>query len=210
MEAKDEFNRVYDSVTKQPLHREVLLAILDYCECVRDQADIEAHVAAIPEAAGAMQSPYRLMQQLVASGGLTCTELDAQGQPIDPAAKEGLTEDELDDLVQGWRYETTEAGKQVVAHFAPARRMARLLDVHPTAAGAYSQVMRYCEQPRSRDDLAAFIEHENLLETIQAVLPKGSALRPSVLMDKLEAAGMLAWQNGWTITDAGRRYLQEG
>ena len=210
MENEDEFNRVYDSVTKQPLHREVLLAILSYCETARDQADVEAHVASLPEAAGAMQSPYRLMQQLVAAGGLTCTELDAQGNEVLPAAKEGLSEDELDDLVQGWRYETTNAGKQVAAYFAPARRMARLLDVHPTAAAAYSQVMRYCEQPRSRNDLAAFIEREHLLETIQAVLPKGSELRPSVLMDKLEAAGMLAWQNGWTITDAGRRYLQEG
>lgn len=204
-----EFERALSCVKKQPLNLEVLVAAIEYCLQPREQSEVESYIQSTTADKGALQSPYGLMRQLVASGALSCTELDTQGRAVCAAQKEGLTEDEVDDLVQGWRYEATKAGREVVAYFSPDRRMERLLDAHPTADGAYRSVMRYCETPRSRSDLAAFIERGELLDALQAVLPKGSTLRPSVLMDKLEAAGMLTWDGGWMLTEAGRRYLEE-
>ena len=197
MSETEAYDRVLSCVMNHPLNREALIEILRYCEQERDQADVEAHMQAPSAAYSALLSPYRLICQLVDAGGIVCTEVDADGEP------------ELDDLVQGWRYETTDAGNEVAGYFDPARRVERLAAAHPEAVAAFRTVLLFCDRPRKRAELAAFIEKEKLLSTLRVVLPAGSTLRPSVFMDKLESAGMLAWNDGWSITEAGRRYLQQ-
>lgn len=201
--ADDSFERLMRSVTRQPLHRELLLGILGYCETARLQRDVEDYVLSCPENGNALLSPYRLIQQLVKGGGLVEEELDAEGNRVTLARKEGLSEDELDDLVQDWRYKTTEVGSKLFGYFDPEKRMDRLSETHSSWGQAFCAVLEYCQSARTRDQLETYIDDHRLLEGIGDHGP----MRPSVLMDKLEAAGMLRWEGGWCTSEAGRMYL---
>lgn len=101
MSETEAYDRVLSCVMNHPLNREALIEILRYCEQERDQADVEAHMQAPSAAYSALLSPYRLICQLVDAGGIVCTEVDADGEPVTDDRKAGLSEDELDDLVQG-------------------------------------------------------------------------------------------------------------
>ena len=158
MSETEAYDRVLSCVMNHPLNREALIEILRYCEQERDQADVEAHMQAPSAAYSALLSPYRLICQLVDAGGIVCTEVDADGEPVTDDRKAGLSEDELDDLVQGWRYETTDAGNEVARYFDPARRVERLAAAHPEAVAAFRTVPFFCDRPRKRAELAAFIE----------------------------------------------------
>ena len=100
MSETEAYDRVLSCVMNHPLNREALIEILRYCEQERDQADVEAHMQAPSAAYSALLSPYRLICQLVDAGGIVCTEVDADGEPVTDDRKAGLSEDELDDLVQ--------------------------------------------------------------------------------------------------------------
>lgn len=149
MSETEAYDRVLSCVMNHPLNREALIEILRYCEQERDQADVEAHMQAPSAAYSALLSPYRLICQLVDAGGIVCTEVDADGEPVTDDRKAGLSEDELDDLVQGWRYETTDAGNEVAGYFDPARRVERLAAAHPEAVAAFRTVLLFCDRPRA-------------------------------------------------------------
>lgn len=199
------YERLSKAVTRQPLNREAMVAILSYCVQTHACHDVEQHVLSLPAAQDILQSPYGLMDQLVTAGGLERTEVDEQGVPVLPEDKEGLTEDEVDDLVADEVFTTTDVGVEVASYFSPDRRMARLLDIHPQAAPAFADLMSYCEQPHTRVELESYIRSKSLLSSMGS----DAQLRPSVMLDKLEAAGMLEWrQHAWRLSDAGRRYIQ--
>lgn len=82
MSETEAYDRVLSCVMNHPLNREALIEILRYCEQERDQADVEAHMQAPSAAYSALLSPYRLICQLVDAGGIVCTEVDADGEPV--------------------------------------------------------------------------------------------------------------------------------
>lgn len=62
---------------------------------------------------GATRDQFALVSELVDHGGLALFELDAAGNVVTEADTEGLTENEIDDLVASFAYETTEVGRAV-------------------------------------------------------------------------------------------------
>ncbi len=189
------------------MHREIFLSILAFCDESRPEPDVEAHVQAQPQFAYETQSPYYLIRALVDAGGLQRFELDEQGEVVTPERSQGLTEDEIDDLVWSISYQTSAEGMTVLSDEAPQARLRRLVERRPLRARTYLSVLEYCTRPRTRAELEGFLRGNPILEE-EAV--HGEPLKPSVFMDKLESAGMLVWDGRWNTSDAGRAYLERG
>lgn len=196
-----------DAVCRQSLHREIEYKILRFCEERRDLRVIEEEVAGYPEFAHAVQSQYHMICALEDAGGLRRIELDENGVEVAPEQKEGLTEDEVDDLVASYSFETTEVGRAFVEQHAPRARLIELLDLVPARRDTYVEVLEYCREPRSYHDFESLLAGRDILR----IGPNGTheAIQPSVFLDKLERAGAIVWDGGWKLTEGGEEYLRE-
>ena len=109
-------------VLSQTEHREIRIAVLGFCRERRPLAEVELFVQDLPEFGYETQSPYLLIRALERAGGVVCVELNDQGEPVTPERKEGLDEDEIDDLVFELDFETTDAGVAVYERLTPGVR----------------------------------------------------------------------------------------
>ena len=118
-----------------------------------------------------------------------------------------LTEDEVDDLVASYSFETTEVGRAFVEQHAPRARLIELLDLVPARRDTYVEVLEYCREPRSYHDFESLLAGRDILR----IGPNGTheAIQPSVFLDKLERAGAIVWDGGWKLTEGGEEYLRE-
>lgn len=189
-------------------HREILRKILELCRSRHELGDIERQVQGFPEYAYAAQNPYRMIVYLVDCGGLAKLDLDENGDVVTPERTQGLTEDEVDDLILTYAFETTDAGRVVADELAPKNRLGKLLTAMPERAQSYLDVLRLCAEPQSMAAIDELFAGRDL--SALASLNTGSSvtLKPSVFVDKLERAGGIVWKDGWVITDAGRTYLE--
>ncbi len=196
-----------DAVCRQSLHREIEYKILQFCEERRDLHVIEEEVAGYPEFAHAVQSQYHLICALEDAGGMRRIELDENGAEVSSERKAGLTEDEVDDLVASYSFETTEVGRAFVAQHAPRARLIELLDLVPARRETYVEVLEFCREPRGYHDIETLLAGRDILR----FGPDGTeeTIQPSVFLDKLERAGAIVWDGGWRLTEGGEDYLRE-
>ncbi len=195
-----------EAVARHPLNREVLYRILSYCFEERPLGDIEREVASWPEFKGATQNPCHMVSTLVRFGGLVAIERDEAGLLVAPERKEGLSEDEADDLVWEVSYLATDAGRRVVEEHSPAGRMQGLFAGAGERAGAYADVLAFvADAPRSYPEIASFLRGRPELETV--IDGVRETMQPSVFVDKLERAGALVWKEKWELTEEGREFL---
>lgn len=199
---------IEEAVCREPLQRELKFAILSFCRQRRELADIEAYVADLPQFAHAAQNQYHMIHVLERAGGLRRIELDAAGAQVTLERTEGLSVDEVDDLVVQTLFETTEAGIAFVGDHAPAARFARLLAAEPYRSAAFLDVLRFCnEQPRSYGELTNL-----LFSKVVALSPSdglGRRIQPSVFLDRLERCGFIEWDDGWRTTKEGGAYVKQ-
>lgn len=188
-----------------PLHREAYLALLNLCKERRLLAEAEDSLRHRATFAQLAQSPYRLIRDLVEEGGLDWIELDADGNEIAPERKEGLDEDEVDDLVADFALETTAAGADVAEAMSPRRRLDALLEGEPDRQAAFAEVLAFCEEPRPFREVEAYLRGSGALEDLRA--RNGRPLQASYFVDMLERAGGLEWDGAWRVTEAGGRLL---
>lgn len=193
-------------VTKHPLNREIFYKTLRYCAEERPLRDVEEQIATFPEFPRATMNQYYLVKSLVESYGLELVERTADGERVTPAMKQGKTEDEIDDLVFSFNYRITPIGERLVAEHAPGARLESLLEREPARRGAYLQLLDYiAQEPRTYPQIEDLLKGNPALQaTIDGHL---ETVQPSVLLDKLERAGVLVWNNDWQITEEGHRYL---
>ena len=90
-----------DLMARNPLHREIYLQIIEFCEVRRLLGDVEAMVADCSGFSLTAQTPFRLIANVVDNGGIHWYEVDAQGDEITEERRANLTDDEADDLVEG-------------------------------------------------------------------------------------------------------------
>lgn len=196
-----------DALTRQSLHREVLYKTLALCQERRELSAVETAMAAFPEFAEATQSQYHLISVLVDAGGLARFFLDEAGDPIDPDAFEGLSEDEADDLVFGEAYETTEVGCALVQRHDPRARLAELMEREPHRAAVYRDLLSMCaERPRTYGEIDQVLRGSEAL--VREEDGRRVVMQPSVLVDRLQRAAGLVWQNAWKTTPEGKEYLE--
>ena len=125
-----------------------------------------------------------------------------------PEEKEGLTEDEVDDLMCELGYVTTEAGRTFAEANLPEARLRALLGFALERRGVYLEVLEFIAQaPRSYAEVKELLAGHPVLEvTIDGMR---QTMQPSVFVDKLERAGALVWDQGWNLSDDGLRFLKE-
>ena len=68
-----------DLMARNPLHREIYLQIIEFCEVRRLLGDVEAMVADCSGCSLTAQTPFRLIANVVDYGGIHWYEVDAQG-----------------------------------------------------------------------------------------------------------------------------------
>ncbi len=194
--------KLQGTVTASPQHREIYLSLLEFCVERRSLEEAETFVEGLPEFSSAAQPPYRLVRTMVDASGLAWIELSESGGVVLPGDKAGLTEDEVDDLVASFAVETTPVGEQVRDELSPERRMKKLLDEVPGRLGTYRNVMEFCREPRTYQEV-----HDLLGSAPSVAGVDGQPLQPSFFLDMLERAGGLKWNNGWKATKGGVELL---
>ena len=195
------------AIRQQPGHREIYLRILEYCRTPQVLADIENEIATWPEFKLATLDQYFMICTLEKYQGLLRQEMTEDGVLVTSEMKEGLTEDEVDDLVAYNRFLTTDLGRDVAERHAPAKRIRELLDLVAGRKQTYLDVLEFCKERRSYQEIESLLKGRDVLWLGRESLQQ--PLQPSVFVDKLERAGAIVWDGGWNITRSGREILKE-
>ena len=204
---EEKFDRLGTAVTRHPLYREILYKVLGFCVEERLLRDVEEEIATYPEFPSASQNQYFLINILVKAGGLDFIERDDGGRRVLPEDKEGLTEDEIDDLVATYHYRTNDVGLAFLKEYSPTSRLVDLLTLAPERTQTYIDVLEFV-----RGGTRKMSEIEDLLKDREIgtmVNGRFELIKPSVFVDKLEHAGVLVWDSGWKLSKEGEEYLDE-
>lgn len=197
---EERLEKLRKTVVRQPPHREILYRTLaEACE-MKTLPELEGFIAALPQFEGALQPQYYLIQFLVNAGGLAQYDVDADGNVIYEEEKEGLTEDEIDDLVATWAYEATDVGRTLVEQMRPSARIEALMEEHPGWDDALLSTLEYLSEKRSVPQLDSF------LRGIPTPPSADTRFQPSAFVDRLERAGAIAWDKGWQCTEEGLQF----
>lgn len=200
-----ELNR---TVMRHPLNREILYKTLAFCAEERALREAEDFIAALPQFERATQNQYYLLMSLVRAFGLELIERDEAGEAVTAEQKEGLTEDEIDDLVAAISFKSTEVGDWFVDYNRPAARLVDLLHLAPERTDTYTELLEFIgEEPRPYSQIESLLSGREALQTI--IDGRRETMQPSVFVDKLERAGALVWKDGWTLTEEGRGFLED-
>lgn len=196
------------TVTRQPLDRELLYKTLVFCQEERPLNVVEQEMATYPEFAHCTTNQYYLITKLVRAYGLDLIEKDVDGNVVTPEQKVGLTEDEEDDLVASFHYKTTEVGRAFIEEYSPKARLVQILNLNPERTETYVDVLEFVKaQPRTYAEIQKLLAGRPALQTV--IDGHVETMQPSVFVDKLERAGALVWNEGWTLTEEGVEFLEE-
>jgi hypothetical protein len=168
--------------------------------------ELEAFILELPEAKSATQPPYFLIQWLADTGALDVFELDTEGKDITDERKARLSEDEIDDLAIDIAYQTNEVGVAVIGEFNTATRLMNLLAIVPERFDTYIEILSFLEELRPYAEVDALLRDRDILMLGRSEDER--PLQPSVFIDKLAAAGGIAWDDGWIITEEGKELLE--
>lgn len=199
--------RLEKAVRAQPSHREIYFHILEMCDEPQELSVLEAHIAALPEFKMATFDQYLMICILEKNEGLARIEMTEQGEVVTPQMKEGLDEDGVDDLVSSYWFQTTDLGRQLFQRNDPFKRIGDLLKEVPARRQSYLDVLDLCRQKRSYKDIESLLQGRDVLWMGREGLQQ--PLQPSVFVDKLERAGAIVWNDGWSLTEKGLKILEE-
>ena len=197
-----------DVVHSNPRFREIHFRTLEFCLEQRELGEVEQMIAALPEFKTCGQNQYRLILFMENAEGLERFELDEDGKIVTPERKEGLTDDEIDDLVLTYAFKTTDVGRAVYDEMRPQKRLNKLFSAFPKRVKAYRDVLEFCTQPRSFKDIDNLLAGSDVLKSGSLNTATNVPLQPSVFIDQLERNGGLVGDGSWNITAEGRRLLE--
>ena len=208
--SEESIARVVECLFNHPRHRELLYKALVHCQTERTEHAAEEFLARQPEAAQALQTPYTLLRNLAAAGGVTVIAHDAQGLALDETRceqlrAEGLDDDALADLVAERRVLTTPAGCAACELLAPEHRSLAAFYKVPERRATFVRLLDFCRTPRKLADINQLLADDPALAPSQRTA--GQKLHACYFIDRLEEAGGLVWDGSWVTTDAGKRAL---
>ena len=208
--SEESIARVVECLFNHPRHRELLYKALVHCQTERTEHAAEEFLARQPEAAQALQTPYTLLRNLAAAGGVTVIAHDAQGLALDETRceqlrAEGLDDDALADLVAERRVLTTPAGCAACELLAPEHRTLAAIYKVPERRATFVRLLDFCRTPRKPADINQLLADDPALAPSQRTA--GQKLHACYFIDRLEEAGGLVWDGSWVTTDAGKRAL---
>ena len=208
--SEESIARVVECLFNHPRHRELLYKALVHCQTERTEHAAEEFLARQPEAAQALQTPYTLLRNLAAAGGVTVIAHDAQGLALDETRceqlrAEGLDDDALADLVAERRFITPPAGCAACELLAPEHRTLAAIYKVPERRATFVRLLDFCRTPRKLADINQLLADDPALAPSQRTA--GQKLHACYFIDRLEEAGGLVWDGSWVTTDAGKRAL---
>ena len=208
--SEESIARVVECLFNHPRHRELLYKALVHCQTERTEHAAEEFLARQPEAAQALQTPYTLLRNLAAAGGVTVIAHDAQGLALDETRceqlrAEGLDDDALADLVAERRVLTTPAGCAACELLAPEHRTLAAIYKVPERRATFVRLLDFCRTPPKLADINQLLADDPALAPSQRTA--GQKLHACYFIDRLEEAGGLVWDGSWVTTDAGKRAL---
>ncbi len=205
---EEKVDRVRLALQHNPRFREIHFRTLEFCLEQQVLHDIEEMIAGLPEFKNCDQNQYRLITYLENAGGLERLELDEDMNIVTEEMKEGLDENEIDDLVAVYAFVTTEAGRAVYEEMRPEKRMDNLRDAFPKRRGAYQKLLAFCKEPRTFKEIDNLLAGSDVLKSGSLNTATDIPLQPSVFIDQLERCGGLVWDDGWHITEGGKKFLE--
>lgn len=205
---EEQVDNVRKIVNSKASHKEILRKILVRCDTLCELGELERTVQGYPEYAYAAQNPYRLIIYLVDAGGLEKVDLDEELQPIAEERKEGLSVDELDDLIATYGFITTEAGRAVARELEPKKRINELLNHIPERFNTYIDLLDFCREPKTMTAIDKFLGSKDLSQFTSLNTGTSVGIKPSVFVDKMERAGGIVWKDGWVVTSEGKEFLE--
>ena len=208
--SEESIARVVECLFNHPRHRELLYKALVHCQTERTEHAAEEFLARQPEAAQALQTPYTLLRNLAAAGGVTVIAPDAHGLARAETRgaqlrADGLDDDALADLVAERRVLTTPAGCAACELLAPEHRTLAAIYKVPERRATFVRLLDFCRTPRKLADINQLLADDPALAPSQRTA--GQKLHACYFIDRLEEAGGLVWDGSWVTTDAGKRAL---
>ena len=197
-----------EAMMRNPRLREIEYRILGLCRVQQNLRDLEEEIGRMPEFKHCGQNQYRILVYLEIAGGLDRFSIDADGSVVTDEMTEGLTADEIDDLVVDYAFRTTEAGRVVYDEMSPERRLEDLLQHIPGRSATYCEVLEFCQEPRAFKEIDALLRDRDILRAGSLNPMTKIPLQPSVFVDNLERNGGIVWDGAWKITEGGRKYLE--
>lgn len=196
--------RIAKRIDSEPRHAAALLRLLDFCREPRRLDEIDARVGGYPEMRASAFPPRTILAWLVDVGGI-------EELPADPTAEgttDGITDDAptcgdespADHAHHVPCFQTSEAGLDAFATRLQGDALAELVLGDQALSPAYLALLDACaEQPRSRSFVERLLGEKAPLRDL--------GIYPSVLVDRLERAGGLTWDEGWRTTPAANHLL---
>lgn len=106
-----------------------------------------------------------------------------------------------------WRIVTTDVGRAALeAHDPRVRLRALLQEQGPTRYETYLQLLTFCEEPRTLEQISTFLIGNPGLEIDDRGIVH---MQPNAYIGKLDAVGALEWDGGWRTTEGAREVLNE-
>jgi hypothetical protein len=190
-----------------PINRPILYRVLRICESERVHLHtLEERIQQQPEFAGVVQPPYFLIQWLVDVEALDVFDLDEEGNDVAPEQLEGLTADEIDDLVVDYAFITSAIGMEVIDEFSPKSRLIETLNIIPERYGTYVELLEFLTEKRSLAEIDKLLRGRDVL--MSGRKPGENPMHPSVFVDKLADTGGIIYSGGWQVTSEGKELLE--
>lgn len=169
---------ILDLISSEPSYRLVFYKILKFCETPRLASEVEEEVLSFPEMKTAIHFPNILLGWLGEVGGI-----------------ERVVVEEKE------RWQTTDAGKKVAEMEAPEKRLLELIAKEPVYSEVYTQVLKFCQTPRTRAEIEELLQGNPVMEELKVY--------PTFFIQGLEEAGGLEWvDQKWRTTEAAKGGLQ--
>lgn len=197
-----------DLIDHNPLLKKPLLALLELAEQnpQGDRRGLEQAALEVWED-GYRQSPAVSVDILVRNGALT-EQVYVDGEPYDGTMEDlQLDADVADDAAVESRVAVTDAGRQLLAQYAPSALLRSLFAEKPQYRDVFAAALRACaaEPGCSRADLEHTINEMPQLKPHPEAKP--ASVYPQYFIDALETCGGIAWNGSWHATEAGKAIL---
>lgn len=173
-------------ISVEPRYEKALYRILGDCLDPIAFGNLEPKIRAYPEMQAQLHEPATLVSWLVDAGALEMLP--------EPEGNETSARDAGDIMLV-----VTEPGERVWSEHETADNVAHLLDSAGSLTTTYQRVLELCRTPQSKRDLEQALVAEGLLDLRRRQV--------SCFLDKLEKAGGLVWNKGWTTTQRGLSHL---
>jgi hypothetical protein len=160
-------------------YRQVFYKILRFCVEPQSFKRVQVEIHSYPEMETALQPTAILLRWLENAGGI---EQSMEGE-------EG-------------RWQTTEAGKNVLAQEAPMKKIKALLVDEEDFREIFLAMLAYCETPRTIAEINEEFKGNTILSE--------KKVYPTYFVHTLEEFGGLIWKDKrWRTTEAGKGVLIE-